>query len=497
MRLLFGVAVLGLSPGAVTSTQLTAVSVRTAAELQAALDRALPGDVVELEPGRDYLGRFVLPARRDRGETFITLRTRGRWPSERDRVTPDTAATFAVLRSPDDEPALRTSPGSHHWRIENLTVRGGGRRAGTLIALGAADETQRTTVDVPHHLVLARLYLHGDDAGAQRRGLALNSASTDVLASWIDGIRAAGDDSQAIAGWNGPGPFRIANCHLEAAGEVLLFGGGDPSVPDLVPSNITIVDSHLTRPAAWRGGEGGWTIKNLLELKNARDVLIEGNLLEHHWPEAQSGYAVLFTPRNQDGTASWSTVEQVRFVGNVVRHVSGGISILGQDDEQQSGRARDLTITDNLFVDIGGDWGEPGDFLQMGDGPADVRVERNLVLQTGRVLSVYGSGDRRTSPGFVFRDNVVRHNRYGMLGDAVGTGRVALRRFLPDAVVRGNVFAGGPSGDYPEGNEFLPPTALDDVLIEGEGGYAWRDGRAVGRLDLGRFTAVLARAGAR
>lgn len=501
VRLLFGVAFLGVTAGASTPRQLTAASIRTAAALQDALDHATPGDVIELEPGQVYAGTFTLPSRHadpdDDTDDVITLRTRGAWPSADVRVTPSSASRFAVLRSVSDDPALRTSPGTHHWRIENLALEGGGEGRGTVVALGDGDESQRRLVDVPHHLELVRLYIHGDDVRPQRRGLALNSASTQVVGSWIDGMRFVGEDSQAIAGWNGPGPFRIANCHLEAAGEVVLFGGGDPAIPDLVPSEIDITDSHLTRPTSWRRSGERWTIKNLLELKNARDVRIEGNLLEHHWPDAQAGYAVVLTPRNQDGGAPWSTVERVRFVGNVVRRVSGGVSMLGQDDERPSLRARDITIADNLFVDVGGTWGEPGDFLQMGDGPADVRVERNLVLQTGRAVSVYGDGPRTEAPGFVFRDNVVRHNRYGILGDAVGTGLVALRRFLPDATVTGNVFAGGAPRDYPPGNQFLAASALDDLLTEGPDGYGWRSGRAVGGIDLQRFSPVVVQAGRR
>ena len=41
-------------------------------------------------------------------------------------------------------------------------------------------------------------------------------------------------------GWNGPGPFLIENNYLEAAGENVMFGGSDPSIANLVPSNITI-----------------------------------------------------------------------------------------------------------------------------------------------------------------------------------------------------------------------------------------------------------------
>jgi hypothetical protein len=54
-----------------------------------------------------------------------------------------------------------------------------------------------------------------------------------------------------------------------------------------------------------------WSVKNLLELKNARRVTIRGNVLENNWVSAQAGFAILFTVRNEDGAAPWAVIEDV------------------------------------------------------------------------------------------------------------------------------------------------------------------------------------------
>ena len=108
-------------------------------------------------------------------------------------------------------------------------------------------------------------------------------------------------------------------------------------------------------------------MKNLFELKNARRVLIEGNLLEYNWPAAQNGFAMLFTVRNQSGRAPWSVVEDVTFANNVVRHVGAGINILGTDDIHPSQQTRRIAIRGNLFADVGGAWGS-GRLFQVLDG---------------------------------------------------------------------------------------------------------------------------------
>lgn len=56
-----------------------------------------------------------------------------------------------------------------------------------------------------------------------------------------------------------------------------------------------------------------WAVKNLFELKNARRVTIEFHVFENNWANAQMGYAILFTPRNQNGGCNWCVVEDVTF----------------------------------------------------------------------------------------------------------------------------------------------------------------------------------------
>ena len=73
-----------------------------------------------------------------------------------------------------------------------------------------------------------------------------------MLNSYISDIKAVNADSQAINGYNGAGPFTIENNYLEAAGENVLFGGADPAVTNLVPSDIVLRRNHLFKPLAWR-----------------------------------------------------------------------------------------------------------------------------------------------------------------------------------------------------------------------------------------------------
>ena len=202
--------------------------------------------------------------------------------------------------------------------------------------------------------------------------------------------------------------------------------------------------NHITRPVAWKT-RGTWVVKNLLELKNARYVQIDGNLIENNWAGGQSGFAVVFTVRVQARRAPWTTIEHVRFENNVVRHSGSGINILGYDDTAPSQQVRDIVIRNNLFTDIDHrTWGGAGIFLQMGDEPADVHIEHNTVMHSGNIVSVYGgtSAAPRVA-GLPLRQQHRRAQHLRHLRQQRRHRQPGDRRLLPGSVIIGNAIAGG------------------------------------------------------
>jgi hypothetical protein len=435
------------------------LTVGAGGDLQEALESARPGDEIVLEAGAVFSGPFTLPRKTGTGWIVVRSSALGRLPAGQ-RVTPKDAAAMPTLEARWGA-VISAEPGSHHYRFVGLEVRpSAGAFLTNVVLLGARETTLEA---LPHHLVVDRCYVHGDPVRGSRRGIALGSRETAVIDSWLSDLKETGADSQAIAGWNGPGPFRIENNTLEGAGENVMFGGADPSIQGLVPSDIEIVGNHLRKPLAWKLGDPAyqgtaWSTKNLFELKNARRVLVAGNLLEQNWVNSQSGFAVLFTVRNQDGKAPWSVVEDVTFQRNVVRHSAAGINVLGRDDNAASGRTARLAIRDNLFEDIGGErWGGGGRLFQILEGAADVAIEHNTALQTGSIVTAEG----QPNPRFVYRDNLTPHNVLGIVGTGVAPGLPTRAAFFPDGVFRRNVFAGGQADRYPPDNFF--PATLDDV----------------------------------
>ncbi|PYM70781.1 MAG: hypothetical protein DME03_20605, partial [Candidatus Rokuibacteriota bacterium] len=312
---------------------------------------------------------------------------------------------------------------------------------------------------LPHNLIVDRCYVHGNAGEAAVRGVALNGKSLAVIDSYLSDFKDQAQDTQAIMGWNGPGPFKIVNNYLEAAGENIMFGGGDPSIANLVPSDIEIRHNHLFKPTAWRGV---WAaVKNLFELKNARRVLVEGNVFENVWLAAQAGFAVQLTVRNQDGTAPWSTIEDVTFQLNIVRHAAAGMNILAADDPNPSQTMKRVLIRHNLFDDITSAWGGQGRLLQIlgwAGGSTDLVIDHNTGVQTENLN--YSDGVPHL--GFIYSNNLTpRGAGSGFIGAGTPEGLPTLIVYFPLAVFLRNVLAGGFALIYPPENYF--PSSLAAV----------------------------------
>ena len=446
------------------------IRVAAGGDLQAAIDKARPGDRIALERGATYRGPFRL-TKKD-GDAWIVIATGDKdlVPAD-ERVIPADAAMMAKLVSSTGGAVIETEPGAHHYRLvglEVLPVEGAYLRA--LIQVGAEEGPAEA---LAHHIIVDRCYLHGDSKRGTRRGVALNSRESAVIDSYLSDFKEVGADSQAIAGWNGPGPFKIANNYLEAAGENVMFGGADPTIDGLVPSDIEVVSNHMSKPLGWRADDPhfqgtAWSVKNLFELKNARRVLVDGNLFEYNWPHSQNGFAILFTPRNQDGRSPWSVVEDITFVNNLVQHVAAGINVLGHDDIHSSQPTRRIAIRNNLFIDVGGKWTN-GRLFQLLDGTSDVTIDHNTAQQTDTLLA---GGDRAPHTRFVFQNNIAFHNAYGVIGSGTGPGRQSLDRYFPGAVIRRNVIIGGMADRYPTDNFF--PASADDVGFVDAPGHDFR-----------------------
>lgn len=465
-------------PRRATNSNAKSVVVKPGGDLQGAIRSASLGDTIILQAGASYVGPVVLPNKgpgSGSDSDYITIRTSNLAgiSQEGERIKPaQHARAMPKILSPNLQNALNAEEGAHHYKFIGIefTLEPKAGYVYNLIDLG---KDYASYPQFPHHLVFDRCYVHATGLKTSRRGFALNSAETSILNSHVSGFAGEGDETQAIAGWGGPGPFHIVNNYLEAGGEVILFGGADPAIQDLVPSDIEIRRNYLYKPAEWAGKV---LIKGCFELKNARRVVVDGNLLDS--PIRMT--AMVITVRNQNGRAPWSTIEDLQITNNIVRHPSTGINFLGKDRDPPTQEAKRIRVANNLFVDVVSP--EPSNtayFLQMFAGDT-FTVEHNTVQQAGNLIN---SAEVPTK-NFVFRNNIVQHSLYGVVCFTPGTcpRDNPFCRCFPGAVFKGNIIVdslGVNANDpldrkYPPGNWFV--RSFEELGLLDFAGGNWRLG---------------------
>ncbi|HET9530421.1 MAG TPA: hypothetical protein VFQ92_08725, partial [Blastocatellia bacterium] len=170
-------------------------------DFQDALDEAKPGDEIVLEAGAVFIDNFVLRNKGPREDArWITIRSsemNGLLPPEGTRVSPDDAWAMPKLLTKNAGSVIETEPGAHHYRFIGieLSITSSVSRISALISLG--DDDQASLDSIPHDIIFDRCFIHGSATASLRRGIALNSARTSVIDSYISDCHERGADSQA------------------------------------------------------------------------------------------------------------------------------------------------------------------------------------------------------------------------------------------------------------------------------------------------------------
>lgn len=428
--------------------------VTTGHDLQATLNAAQPGEEIVLANGATFTGNFVLPAKSGAG--WIVIRGEGQLGAPGNRVDPRQLAGTAIVATNNSEPAIRTAPGASHWRLVGFQIQhntGAPYNYG-IVVLGRGDE--KALALLPTDIVLDRMHVRGSTTDGNSRCIAFNGIRLAVVQSWITECHAKGADAQGVGGWGGPGPFLIENNRIEGSGQGVMFGGADPAIDNLSPSDIVIRRNYFYKPLSW--GKGRWTVKAAFELKHAKRVLFEGNVIENHWADAQTGFAILFqTLANNNRAWAWTTVQDVLVQNNIIRNSTSGVNVLSRvaynGGTLPSNPTSRVAIVNNLFENVGRDpiANTSGIALQLLSDLVDVTFAQNTTtIASGRLQKMI-SFDAKPEKRTTIADNVFPPADYPMTGNSTGAGTQTINTFMPGGTFRSNAMPGALPKDYPSG----------------------------------------------
>ncbi len=385
------------------------------ANLQAALSAARAGDVLCLVG--THVGNFRLAPRADSG--WVVVRSLDETVAAGQRQRPSLGGSLARVQGVGVSPTLTITGGG--WYLRSLDI--------------AAESTTTvvyTIIDITGaRVVLDRVWVHPPTNRGTQRCVALNGGATAVVHSWLSDCHGKGFDSQAIVGWNGPGPYLIEDNTLEGAGENVMFGGADPSTTGLVPSDITVRRNWIVTPPSWKGT---WTKKNLFETKNVRRLLLEENVLEHSWPDGQAGEAIVLKAANQGGHCTWCTATDITVRDNLILDVVRPLYVVGKDGAHPIDSAMRRVVIERNWAER---FGAQAQLLGVMNGATALTIRGNVLLGAAKNDLFVATANKVEATGLVFTDNILTRGTYPLHG--CGT---VITACFPSATISGNAFLG-------------------------------------------------------
>jgi hypothetical protein len=350
---------------------------------------------------------------------------------------------------------------------------------------------ETSVADVPRYIILDGVTIDAGAANEARRCAWPDGAYIAIVRSRLLNCATKGGDAQGIFVANGPGPYRFEGNYIEGSHQCFMSGGGDPSIPGSIPSDVVFRYNVCEKPARWHyaGTVPNQTypgtarqVKTIFESKNLRRALVEGNYFHVVYVDAQAGFCILLKSSNQDGTAPWSQTLDVTVRYNRCANIASGINLAAHP--QGGVPMTRVSVYDNTFDTLSTVGGE-GIGAQILDDVVDVILLHNSFSNTSNnAVGFDGAAGVRT----VLAANVLPHGDYGVKGSGSSDGTPTIARWMPGGIFASNVITGAPDCSvYPLSTVCTPTAALPSVMPLGY------DGRPAGA-NLAAVNAAIARA---
>jgi hypothetical protein len=322
------------------------------------------------------------------------------------------------------DPAVRTEPGAHHYRLVGLKldveVDPNVTAAGNAIVRIVGSGT-----DLPHHIIIDRCWILGNPRNVTRiqRGVMFNGNHLGIIDSVIEQIIHSGADAQAI--WTSYGNVQtVQNSLLEASGENWMGGGANVGTTRIgyIPSDLTFRRVFFVKRNDWNtkdpsspGFGIGHVVKNLFEIKSAQRVLVEDSILEGSWTDAQIGYVFNLKISDQSGANPWASCHDVTIRRSKLRRAN--VMLTYHNAGNRRGHFAHIVADDYGTVVNGVEiFGGKGESMRFQASP-HLRLENLTLVPPGTPSRIAYTGTAATNnAGLVVKDSIIRYGAYGWIG---------------------------------------------------------------------------------
>jgi hypothetical protein len=416
--------------------------------LQAAYDTARTGDLLKIASGvKIYSPNFNNNSR----ASWVTIQGT------------DTTSVISQTTGGANS-AVNINNGAHHIQFLGPLKITTNAPNSTTNAIVNSYHAQTTYAQLPHHIIFNGVIVDAD-TNEVRRCFWIDGQYMAIVNSQMRNCASRSGDAQGILNMNG-GPYRYENNYIEGGHQCFMLGGGDPSIPNDIPSDVVFRYNTCYKPLRWKGAYPypgpQRQVKTAIETKNARRVLYEYNKLINVWADAQNGYCWLLKSTNQDGTAPWSQSVDITARYNTCQNVENGVNLAAHP---QGGVAMTrVSFYDNTFVNLSSAGGQ-GICLQMLDDLIDNVVLHNTCSNaTNQAISFDGASGIRS----VIRANIFPTGAYGVHGSGSGVGTVSIQLWVTNkgGIFSENLITGCNTSQYPAGTYC---TATNPLQVSADG----------------------------
>jgi hypothetical protein len=315
-------------------------------------------------------------------------------PGFQGRVSPSHADLMPKVTQPSgqgDVSCVDTDPGAQYYRFVGIEFNSAANAPVTFFlrmdgTSGGSTNKRlgipQTIDELPQFIQFDRCYIHSFALNVvSLHGMCLWTLACDVCNCYVSGFNGHTGDAQAIQ-CIGSGPYNIINNYIEGSTENLFFGRGDFSPPTANNGNPpgagstgtsqTLVQyNSIVKNDAWRfksgsfiapaGGSPNYFCKNLLEVKNGKNITIDHNFMMNSFDEFdQHGTATGVNLINYHGAGSgWEHAENITWSNNVISTTCAGaylaFTFQGGNTHPLDANTyiKNIKFTNNLFIKLG------------------------------------------------------------------------------------------------------------------------------------------------
>lgn len=329
------------------------------------------------------------------------------------------------------QPALYVRPGTTDVTVENAIYASDYQ---SHIQLGDNGPLQVSLAQVPQRIRL----VHPVIQGPAKNAIENNATEVEIVDLAISDVySASGVESHGIATINTPGRLRLIG-GVVSGGSIGLFCGGDAiDIPNVDIENVLYDGLTITKPENWQGDSVNRNIKNLIEFKNASNVVVANCRLINSWGPIQRGFACMLTPK-VDGH-----VTNVEFNNCDIIDVGAGFNITGRNPTGADPvRTDDIRILNNRITIDKIAFAGVGWPLLLQDGVGRVQVIGNSINHNGNALVYVDDVERIAS--LVIRGNFANVGTYG-IRTPFGNNGDNWQQAFDELIVEDNTFSGASS----------------------------------------------------